>query len=123
VPLYTANKDDQDDGVYLQALWPSGIFDKYKFQACFENHAHAYKRTKPLVNNTIASEGTVYLGDGKMGIAGMAVPKESRIIEPSADNWFAKTGTEYHFFSVTVDASGKVHIEAINEVGNTFDEL
>jgi len=123
VPLYTANVDDQDEGVYLQQLWPQKIFDKYNFQACFENHAHAYKRTKPLVNNTVVSSGgTVYMGDGKMGIAGMAVPGDSKIVAPSPDNVFANTGTEYHFFSISIEASGKVHIDAINEVGTRFDQ-
>ena len=121
VPLYTSNIKDQEDGVYLQEIWPSEIFDKYNFQTCFENHAHAYKRTKPLVNNTVATTGTVYMGDGKMGVGGLAVPAEPEIVEPTESNIFAKTGTEYHFFSVSVSASGNVHIDAINEMGTIFD--
>ena len=125
VPLYTANINDQDDGVYLQQVWPSGIFDKYNFTTCFENHAHVYKRTKPLINNTVVSSGgTVYMGDGKMGVAGMAVPGESKIVTPSSDNVFANTGTEYHFFSVSIESvGGKVHIDALNEIGTKFDQL
>jgi len=122
VPLYAANNDDADKGSYLRELWPKNIFDKYGFQACFENHAHAYKRTKRLVNNSVVeSGGTIYLGDGKMGVSGLSVPGESQIVQPAEGNVFAMTGTEYHFFSVTIDTSGKTYINAINEKGLVFD--
>jgi hypothetical protein len=122
VPLYAANKADANQGGYLRETWPSGIFDKYNFKACFENHAHAFKRTKPLVNNTVvASGGTVYLGDGKMGVDGLSVPDEALIIKPSDTNVFAVTGTEFHFFSVSIDTDGKTHIDAVNEDGVVFD--
>jgi hypothetical protein len=121
VPLYAANKEDSDKGDYLRELWPSGIFDKFGFKACFENHAPVYKRTKPLVNNTVVEVGTVYLGDGKMGVSGLAVPDESHIAKPSDNNVFAKTGTEFHFFHVSIDVNGNTKIDAINEKGIIFD--
>ncbi len=52
----------------------------------------------------------------------MSVPGDSKIVAPSPDNVFANTGTEYHFFSISIEASGKVHIDAINEVGTKFDQ-
>lgn len=44
------------------------IFDKYKFKAAFENHVHSYKRTFPLFNDSINPQGTIYFGDGSMGV-------------------------------------------------------
>lgn len=34
----------------------------------FENHDHSYKRTKRLKNNVEDVNGTVYLGDGCLGV-------------------------------------------------------
>ena len=42
-------------------------FDKYKVMTAFENHVHAFKRTKPMVGNTAKANGTVYVGDGAYG--------------------------------------------------------
>ena len=43
------------------------LFDRYKLNAAFENHYHTFKRTKPLRNNQVDPNGTVYLGDGCWG--------------------------------------------------------
>ena len=42
----------------------------------FQNHVHAFKRTKPLIGNTPKQNGTVYVGDGAYGaiIAEMCRP-------------------------------------------------
>jgi hypothetical protein len=120
VPMYAANTEDLDDGPYLRPLWPSQIFDKFKFKACFENHAHAYKRTKPLINNRKASEGgTVYLGDGRMGVV-EALDRKS-IIQPEDDNVFAHTDNEFHFLMVSMNGTDKLKVHAINEKGVVFD--
>jgi hypothetical protein len=44
------------------------LFDKYHVKAVFENHEHQYKKTFPLLNNTVNPNGTIYFGDGAMGI-------------------------------------------------------
>ena len=120
VPMYAANLDDLGDGPYLREVWPSKIFDKYGFKACFENHAHAYKRTKRLVNNTVvANGGTVYIGDGRMGITD-AQPRD-RMIPPDGQNLFAHTDVEYHFLSVSIGNGGKMTVSAVNEKGVVFD--
>jgi hypothetical protein len=33
----------------------------------FENHVHAFKRTKPLIGSAPNDKGTVYVGDGAYG--------------------------------------------------------
>jgi hypothetical protein len=120
VPMYAANEEDLDDGPYLRSLWPSQIFDRYGFKACFENHAHAYKRTKPLVNNSVATQGgTVYIGDGRMGVVG-ALARES-MIQPDKDNVFAHTDVEHHFLMVSTNTTDKLNVQAINDKGVVFD--
>ena len=44
------------------------MFDNYDFVGAFENHVHQYKRTFPLKANKKSEKGTVYFGDGSMGV-------------------------------------------------------
>jgi len=48
-------------------------FDRNRVMCVYENHVHAFKRTKPLVGNYPAVNGTVYFGDGAYG----AIPSSS----------------------------------------------
>jgi len=50
------------------------LFDQYQMTAVFENHIHAYKKTFPLRNGTRNIPGTLYLGDGQMGVGGTSAP-------------------------------------------------
>ena len=124
VPLYSSDKDEFSHGEYLQDAWVTPIFDKWSFSACFENHSHTYKRTKGLFGGQIAQNqgkiGTVYLGDGKMGISGQGVPASQDLM--SADGIFEITGTNYHFFSVRVTMPDRnLNIDVIDETGKVFD--
>lgn len=78
VPIYSVCEAfDRDPSRYLYALfhWVPN-FDKYKVATVFQNHVHAFKRTKPLTGNTPTQNGTVYVGDGAYGaiIAEMCNP-------------------------------------------------
>ena len=129
VPLYSSNPGDFPKGAYLRDAWLSPMVDKYGFAACFENHAHTYKRTKPMfgdspVDPTVlgSPKGTVFLGDGKMGISGMAVPNAESVTTPSQNPVFEKTGIDYHFFLVeTSVADPELKITVINNLGIIFD--
>ena len=44
------------------------LFERYKVNAVFENHEHAYKRTFPLIDGSEHPEGVVYIGDGSWGV-------------------------------------------------------
>lgn len=50
------------------------IFDEYEFTGAFENHVHQYKRSYPLKNSKKSDKGTVYFGDGSMGIRTVDCP-------------------------------------------------
>jgi hypothetical protein len=69
VPQYSTCYNEQLDQSYLvdgQEEWIKR-FDRYGFQAIFENHVHAFKRTLPITNNAPAENGTIYFGDGNWG--------------------------------------------------------
>ncbi|CAD8062504.1 unnamed protein product [Paramecium sonneborni] len=58
------------------------LFDKYEFVGAFENHVHQYKRTYPLKNNSKSEKGTVYFGDGSMGIRSVNCIDEAKTYLP-----------------------------------------
>lgn len=65
-------------------------FDRYRVVTAYENHVHAFKRTKPLYGNYPAEggNGTVYLGDGSYGAIpnpGCAMDQEINIFETMAE--------------------------------------
>ena len=64
VPIYNpCGQFDRDPSTFIYQLfhWVPN-FDKYKVMVAFENHVHYLKRTKPLVGNSFAEKGTVYVG-------------------------------------------------------------
>jgi hypothetical protein len=44
------------------------LFDEYRVNLAFEHHSHAFKITHPLKHNQVVEEGTIYLGDGCLGV-------------------------------------------------------
>lgn len=63
------------------------LFERYGIQAVFENHDHTYKRTYPLIDDSYASNGIVYFGDGTWGTT-PRIPKEA-----SQTTYLAKTAS------------------------------
>lgn len=87
------------------------LFEEYKISAAFENHNHAFKRTFPIMNEEIRSEGIIYFGDGAWG----AKPRQTK------DQWYLeKRGQENNVYIIEVkDASSE--IRAINLKGEVID--
>jgi hypothetical protein len=93
------------------------IFEKFRLNAAFENHEHAYKRTHRIQNGQINSNGVLYLGDGAWGV------EEPRVPADESSRWYiAYCAAKRHFISVTVIGS-KCHFSAIDSDGNQFDEI
>lgn len=44
------------------------LFDEYKLSFAFEHHSHAFKITHPIKYGVLNEEGTIYLGDGCVGV-------------------------------------------------------
>jgi hypothetical protein len=113
VPLYPSHRSfEGSPSVAGREHWLP-LFDKYHLTAAFENHDHTFKRTKLLRGNQVDPEGTLYLGDGCMGVPARSCDNK--------DEWYIEkaSGTQ-HFWVVDVDQSGVVY-RAVNIRGEVFD--
>lgn len=70
-PIYTACKQDSpfDESVIEAGLrnWIP-LFDRYNMTIVFENHTHAFKRSKRIKYGVVNERGTIYLGEGMWGV-------------------------------------------------------
>lgn len=90
------------------------LFDHHRVEVCFENHEHTYKRTKPLRAGQPAADGTLYLGDGSLGIGARALPTD-------ADrHYLVQSASITHCWLVEENGPALVY-RAINAAGVTFD--
>ncbi len=114
VPMYPSHRDFNDSrSVKARELWQP-IFDDFGLDVAFENHDHTYKRTHRIKANELDPTGTLYLGDGSMGI----VKREA----VNKDAWYihSASGTS-HFWLVDVDGNG-MRFRAVDKHGNVFDD-
>ncbi len=87
------------------------LFEKYKINACFESHDHAYKRTHPLLNGKKNPDGVVYFGDGSWGVA----PRK-----PESRPYLAQTAQKQQVLLVEIGKSGR-KFWAIDAKGKKID--
>jgi acid phosphatase type 7 len=112
------------------------LFEEYNVRLVFENHDHAYKRTHPIRNGEISSNGVVYVGDGSWGtvpraLGGREMAVSYRFsdgIESPDENpygeeyWYIHTAKSVmHFILLTIDGPHQ-HMLMIDSKGNIFDE-
>jgi acid phosphatase type 7 len=93
------------------------IFEKYGVEIAFEAHDHIYKRTHPIREGRIQSNGIVYIGDGSWGT-------ETREIgsRQDYDAWYlASAAEERHFILLTLHGTQR-HMKMINSSGKVIDE-
>jgi acid phosphatase type 7 len=117
MPAYPSFRAYTEEGIdeEVRRLW-CPLFEQAGIKVAFENHDHAYKRTHPIKNGKIDSQGIIYLGDGAWGV-GLRVP------DPTKPRWYiAKSGPIRHLFLVTLFSDSR-HIVAIDERGRIFDEV
>lgn len=114
VPAYPSVRPfDEPVCTLVRQTWVP-IFEKNGVRVVFENHDHAYKRTKPLRGGKVEEGGIVFVGDGAWGV-------ETR--EPRANEWYLEKATQArHCLIVTLDKSGR-KIEARSADGTTLDEF
>lgn len=74
-PLYPSHRPfDEPLSLAGREAW-GPLFSRFDVSACFENHDHVLKRTRPIRHGDVgAAGGTVFLGDGCFG----AAPREPR---------------------------------------------
>ncbi|MFP4500739.1 MAG: fibronectin type III domain-containing protein [Candidatus Hydrogenedentota bacterium] len=114
VTLYPSHRGFDDARSAAQREHWLPLFDQYEIPVCFEHHDHTFKRTKPLRNNEVHPNGTVYLGDGCFGVP----PRE---IE-HGDAWYMeKALSTAHFWVVDVTEDG-IACKAVDRNGKVFDQ-
>jgi len=120
VPLYPSHRGfNETYSVQGRTHWLP-LFDTHELTVAFENHDHTMKRTKRLRGNAVDPEGTLYLGDGCMGI------------DPRAGNqagaWYLeRVESKQHFWLVDIPAyedetSPEMTFTAIDTEGAQLDQ-
>jgi hypothetical protein len=117
IPAYPSSRHPDNAGsVEIRKHWVP-LFDKYGVKIAFENHDHTYKRTYPLRNGKIDSQGVVYIGDGAWGVytreIGASHDVEAFYLERGAN--------QRHFIIVTIQGQMQ-HFLVVNEDGVIIDE-
>jgi hypothetical protein len=109
-------------------------FQRLGVSLAFENHVHTMKKTLPLyptgqavvrrhVDNPASEGGTVYLGDGRWGIAkgGKDPASGHNVVAPTTtggDSVFESAATENHVWRIVVDAmAGQMNATAVGMSG------
>jgi len=117
VPAYPVVRNPEwSPNVEIRKYWVP-LFEMYGVRVAFENHDHAYKRTHPLRNGEIRSDGIVYIGDGAWGV---------RTRDPGRSHeeyayYLNRVASQRHFILATIYGRQQ-HFIVINEDGQIIDE-
>ncbi|MFZ4778814.1 MAG: metallophosphoesterase, partial [Terrimicrobiaceae bacterium] len=116
VPAYPSVRPYEEPvSILVRETWVP-LFEKYGVRLAFENHDHAYKRTKPLREGKVDGSGIVFLGDGAWGV-------ETREPHPADTTWFLeKSAKARHFILVTLEENSR-SLEVFDENGVRIDTL
>ncbi len=116
VPAYPSVRPFDDPvSMLVRKNWVP-LFEKYGVRTAFENHDHAYKRTKPLRGGKVDESGIVFLGDGAWGV-------ETREPHPVHSTWFLeKAANARHCIIVTLEGDSR-KIGVFDENGLALDSI
>lgn len=115
VPAYpSARSYDNDRSTAVRKFWLP-VFEKYGLKAAYENHDHAYKRTKLLKGGKVSPEGILFLGDGAWGVDYPRLPKTPEEL------WYLAFSAQKRHVVVTTIFGDQLSIEAISSAGEVFD--
>jgi hypothetical protein len=112
-PLYPSSSHSFDQVVFNGRLYWEPLFSKYNVSLALENHDHIYKRSKPIKNNETGEKGTIYIGDGAMGVL---------YPQPHRNGYHERMEVKYHVHYVKCNKQG-IHMDAIDHNGERFDHL
>jgi hypothetical protein len=96
------------------------VFDSNALAVSFENHDHAYKRTHRLKAGVADPTGTLYIGDGAMGVSSRIPATQTTI--PVDRPYLAQLQGRSFYLVVTV-GSADYDIAAIDDGSVTFDSV
>lgn len=116
-PIYPSSRSiDYKWGHSGRKYWEP-LFDHYNVSVSFENHDHLFKRSKMLKSGgeIVNKGGTVYLGDGSLGVGRILgigeIPKYLEKRDSKSHYWLVETTGEWATF------------DAIDINGDVFDSL
>lgn len=89
------------------------LFDKHNVDIVLEHHDHAFKRTHPLRNGIVDSNGVLYLGDGSWGK--IRAPEG-----PDKRPYLAASSQSHHLSLHRLEGAQRFHM-AIREDGKIID--
>jgi len=112
VPLYPSHRPFEDSRSEAAREHWLPLFDEYRLPIAFENHDHTFKRTHRLRGNELDPEGTLYVGDGSMGV---------RPRRPDPDRWYLERAAHTPHFWVVETSGVGIQLYAVDEHGDVFD--
>lgn len=98
--------------VQIRKSWVP-LFEEYNLDVAYENHDHAYKRSKPIKRNAVDPSGVIYIGDGGWAVDGPRTPKES---------WYIAKAAASRNMNLTIVGQNSLHFIAYDEQGRVLDE-
>jgi hypothetical protein len=111
VPAYPSNRAFADTiPSRIRQHWVP-LYENSGVKLVFENHDHAFKRTKPLLNGLVNSRGIIYAGDGLWGV-------DSRAPD-SARSYIDTSSQDHHTHLVTITENER-SVEAVRSDGGFF---
>ena len=94
------------------------LFDKHNMTIVFENHTHAFKRSKPVKNRIFDPNGTYYLGEGMWGVT-----KPSGICIEQNKDLHEKVSLDQNLWVLKINESNTIKATAYNNENEVIDEL
>lgn len=96
------------------------VFDQHQLAVSFENHDHVYKRTHRLRGGEIYANGTLYVGDGAMGVKSREAPQ---VLSIPADRPYLQQWQGRSFYLLVNVNSTDYSISAIDQNNLEFDSF
>lgn len=96
------------------------VFDEHQLAVSFENHDHVYKRTHRIKGGVSDANGTLYVGDGAMGVRSREPPHTLAI--PSDRPYLQQWQGRSFYLLVNVTAT-EYAISAIDQTSFQFDSF
>lgn len=115
VPLYPSHRDFNDGRSVAGRTHWLPLFDEFGLDIAFEHHDHTYKRTKRLRGGAEDPGGTLYLGDGCMGMP-------ARTVNNLGAPYLERAAPKRHFWLIEVTPT-QATCEAIDPNGQVFDRV
>ncbi len=118
VPAYPSYRKFEGDGTNAgtgasnREHWVP-LFERHNVDVVLEHHDHTFKRTHPLKDGLVNTNGIVYLGDGSWGK--LRSPKS-----PEERPYLATTSGSYHMSLHRLEGEQRFHV-AIEETGRIAD--